>query len=277
MKKSLSAKKEFLMNLAEYEVMYRVEKDHWWYRGLREILFRWTWRAFRETTPPVKPARFKILDAGCGTGINLALHQRAGFAIWGVDASPEAVAFTRKRGAKRTAEALIQKLPFKKGFFDLIYSMDVLYMLSEREVRKAFLELKRCLRPGGTLILNSATLNFLYSSHDVASGGVARHSKKILERLLLDAGFHIRKSTYRLFLLFPILAGVKLIQRIGLRKQTAAKVQGDLEKTNRLLNIIFHPVMRLENALLKVFNLPIGTSLFIVAESVSRFHRRGKL
>ncbi len=253
--------KEFQMNTAEYEAMYRVEKDHWWYRGLRDILFYWTSKFF----PKAAINQIRFLDAGCGTGINLSEHEKRGVNIWGIDASEDAVAFTQKRGAKNVSQALIQNLPFKNQFFDLIYCMDVIVMLHEIEVKEALLEFKRCLKPSGRLLFNSATLHFLYSSHDVASHVVSRHSKKKLENLLHETGFVLEKSTYRLFFFFPLLAAVKLVQKIGLRSKKAEKVKGDLEKTNPVVNRILYPVMKLENFLLRWVNLPIGTSLFIVA------------
>lgn len=253
--------KEFQMNTGEYEAMYRVERDHWWYRGLRGLLFYWT----RKSIGNRKETDIRMLDAGCGTGINLSEHEKWGVNMWGVDASPNAISFTKKRGAKQVFEAYIQQLPFDDQFFDIIYTMDVIVMLPEQEVKRAFLEFKRCLKPQGVLILNSATLHFLYSSHDVASHVLSRHSKNLLEELLIETGFVVEKSTYRLFFLFPLLAAVKIIQKIGLQSKKAEQVKGDLEKTSPLLNAILFPVMKLENFLLKRINLPIGTSLFVVA------------
>ncbi len=253
----------FQMNSGEYEAMYRVEKDHWWYKGLRDILFYST-RKCLEGRPP---DQVRILDAGCGTGINLRELEKWGVNMWGIDASKEAVAFTQKRGAKNVSEALIQKMPFDDHFFDVIYSMDVIVMLPESEVKNAFIEFRRCLKPNGKVLLNWATLHFLYSSHDVASNIYSRHSKKLIERLLNEAGFVVEKSTYRLFFLFPIMTAVKLIQKIGLQSKTAEQVKGDLEKTNPVLNAILFPIMKLENVLLKFINLPIGVSVFVVAQA----------
>jgi ubiquinone/menaquinone biosynthesis C-methylase UbiE len=251
------------MNLGEYEAMYRVEQDHWWYRGLRDILFYWT----KKCVGSRSPGQVKILDAGCGTGINLHEHEKWGANVWGIDASKDAIAFTQKRGAKHVSEALIQKLPFDDQFFDIIYSMDVLFLLTESEVRKAFIEFRRCLKPNGKVIINSATLHFLFSSHDIACHAVSRHSKKLIESLLKETGFVIEKSTYRMFFLFPILAAVKLVQKIGIQAKKAEDVQGDLEKTNPVVNFLLYPILKLENTLLKIIDLPIGVSLFVVAKA----------
>ncbi len=255
------AQAEHEMNAREYETMFKVEEQHWWYRGLRGILFYWTHRIFEQEGG--RPLR--VLDAGCGTGINLTKHEQRGFDVYGVDASSDAIAFAKKRGAKHVDQAKIQKLPFADQFFEVIYSMDVLYMLNEAGIKEAMSEFKRCLKPGGYLLLNSATLQFLYSSHDVATNGVSRHSLSLLRKILLDSGFEIKKKSYRLFFLFPLIASVKLLQKIEFKKKGAQAVEGDLEKTNPLLNFLFYPVMAFENWLLRFMDLPIGTSVFIVA------------
>ena len=41
----------------------------------------------------------KVLDAGCGAGRNLVFLMRAGFDVWGVDESPDAIARVRQLAA----------------------------------------------------------------------------------------------------------------------------------------------------------------------------------
>ena len=38
----------------------------------------------------------RVLDAGCGAGRNLVYFMRAGFDVWGVDESPDAIARVRR-------------------------------------------------------------------------------------------------------------------------------------------------------------------------------------
>src|SRR6185503_9278799 len=44
----------------------------------------------------------KVLDAGCGAGRNLVFLMRAGFDVWGVDESPEAIEHVRRLGRSIT-------------------------------------------------------------------------------------------------------------------------------------------------------------------------------
>ena len=55
------------MNPAEYEAMYRLEDRLWWYTGMRRIT-----AAALGGRLTGGAGRLRILDAGCGTGGNLA-------------------------------------------------------------------------------------------------------------------------------------------------------------------------------------------------------------
>src|SRR5213595_108697 len=85
------------MHPNEYATMFRVEETHWWYRAQHRLLFQ----ALEKYLPDWKQKR--ILDAGCGTG---AILNRLGdpAANVGIDYSPEAIAFCRRRGLTNVVE-----------------------------------------------------------------------------------------------------------------------------------------------------------------------------
>jgi ubiquinone/menaquinone biosynthesis C-methylase UbiE len=246
------------MQNQEYEAMFNVEESHWWYKGLRGILFPWVTK--------FKPK--KILDAGCGTGINMLYLQNKGYDISGLDPSDLAIEFCKQRGLDKVYKGFIQDLKFKDHEFDVIYCMDVLGILDPKDREKAIQEFNRCLKPGGHLILNSAALQWLFSQHDVACYIQRRFTRKELIELLKNNGFKVNKITYRIFLLFPFVALFKIIEKFTMNKK-AEKQEGDLEKTNPIFNLVFNFFMKIENQLLKIINLPIGTSIFFVAEKIS--------
>src|SRR5437868_15219405 len=78
-----------LMYPDEYRVMFEIEDDYWWYRGLRKLI-----RALLAQYAPESSSRPMILDVGCGTGANLKLLQSYGNAI-GIDISEQALGFCR--------------------------------------------------------------------------------------------------------------------------------------------------------------------------------------
>ena len=70
-----------------------------------------------------KPLR--ILDAGCGTGINLKYLQILGD-VYGLDISKEALIFSQNRGLHSLICGSADKLPFKNELFDLVLALDVI-------------------------------------------------------------------------------------------------------------------------------------------------------
>lgn len=246
------------MNLHEYEVMHRVEHDHWWNQGLRGAFLRWV-----AASGPTS-----VLDAGCGTGINLQLLRQAGYQAEGIDASPEALKFCRSRGMTHVREATIQALPFPEERFDLIYSFDVLGTLPAAGQRGALEEFRRCLKPHGTLLLNVAALPWLYSAHDVATHIKTRFTRNEMRGMLRDAGFDVTFATYRVALLFPMVALFKLLDRRDPRAEHDSVTRGHLELNNALINRLLTWAMALENVLMRLTPLPIGSSLFVVARKI---------
>ena len=138
------------MHPDEYEVMSRVEGDHWWYRSLRDCLER-TLRT-RDLSPP---AGARVLDAGCGTGANLRLLRDLlrPRHLEGFDAADEALALA---GAKVPEAELyrgdICAPEVRSAPFDLIVSLDVIYIPGVQRARDGLRTLVEALRPGGLFI-----------------------------------------------------------------------------------------------------------------------------
>jgi hypothetical protein len=72
------------MELSEYENIARLEDQHWWYAGMRQIAANLV-----RTLPLPRPAR--ILDAGCGVGGGLKWLSAFGVTA-GIDLHPLAIA-----------------------------------------------------------------------------------------------------------------------------------------------------------------------------------------
>jgi SAM-dependent methyltransferase len=108
----------------------------------------------------------KVLDAGCGSGRNLIFLLRAGFDVWGVDESEEAIV-----AVQRLANQLAPELP--QGRFrverveamshgtdtmDIVISSAVLHFARDASHWLAMVhEMWRVLAPGGLLFARLAT------------------------------------------------------------------------------------------------------------------------
>jgi ubiquinone/menaquinone biosynthesis C-methylase UbiE len=91
----------------------------------------------------------RILEVGCGTGnYTVAIEEAIGSECWGVDPSWEMMAKAKSRAASgRFKEGRAECLDFPDGFFDLVFSVDVIHHVEDRPAH--FREASRILRSGG--------------------------------------------------------------------------------------------------------------------------------
>src|SRR3990167_2828650 len=108
------------MESIQYDIMYKVENDHFWYRGMRSIA-KTLLNGYL-----VKKKNIRLLDAGCGTGKGIIFLQQYGN-VDGFDISKEAVRFCHSRGLKHVIHGNIEEIPFKDNTFGVITCFDVLY------------------------------------------------------------------------------------------------------------------------------------------------------
>ena len=198
------------MNPQEYDLMYRVEDDHWWYVGMRAI----SGAMLAERLGGTRPAR--ILDAGCGTGRNVLELDRLGEAT-GIDLSPRAIELSTRRSLRRLARASVGQLPFAAGTFDLVTAFDVLCHGAVLDERASLREFWRVLRPGGWLLLHLPAYAWLKSPHDRAVHNDRRYSTGDVRAMLNGAGFSIERMTYANTLLFPVPATTRSHQPVTCR------------------------------------------------------------
>ncbi|HEX2324971.1 MAG TPA: class I SAM-dependent methyltransferase [Chloroflexota bacterium] len=257
------------MNPAEYEAMYRLEDRLWWYTGMRRITAAALGKRLSGAAGPLR-----ILDAGCGTGGNLAWLTRVWGRAWGVDLSPLATAYCRRRGLTRVSRASVLELPFAEGTFDLVTSFDVIYHLGVADDVAALREMRRVLRPGGALFVRVPALERLQSHHDVAVHTRQRYRAAELRRKAEAAGLRVERASYANTVLLPLAA----VSRLGGRLRSALAgpgpmgpkgggevVRSDVRPAPALLNTLFGAVLGLEAVLLTRIDLPIGLSALVVA------------
>lgn len=109
------------------------------------------------------PRDVRVLDLGCGAGVLTERLVAAGYTVDAVDMSADMLEFSKQRLAKygsdkyRLARAECAALPFPDASFDVIACIGVFgYM---EDVDAAIREIKRVLRPGGTLVLSIRNLD----------------------------------------------------------------------------------------------------------------------
>lgn len=255
------------MNPAEYGAMYHLEDSLWWYTGMRRVtgaLLGDRLGAPR-TARPAGPggAQRRTLDAGCGTGGNLAWLSRYGPA-WGVDLSPLATAYCRERGLTRVARAGVDRLPFPAETFDLVTSFDVIYHLGVADDVAALAEMRRVLRPGGTLFVRVPAIERLRSAHDDAVHTRNRYTAGELRARAARAGLTVERAGYANALLLPVAVAARLARRRGAHDEKEGATS-DVRPVPALLNRVLGWSLAAEAALLRRVDLPVGLSAYVVA------------
>lgn len=109
---------------------------------------------FRYADRSVARQDIKILEVGCGAGNNLWFAAREGFDVTGLDGSPSAIDFARRRFESEALKARFDTgdftaLPYGDECFDMAIDRAALTHTNEEGAQKAVAEIIRVLKPGG--------------------------------------------------------------------------------------------------------------------------------
>ncbi|MFL5732146.1 MAG: methyltransferase domain-containing protein [Chloroflexia bacterium] len=247
------------MEFEEFRIMYEAEDRHWWYRGLRGVMF-----SLLGLKDP-RSTSWRILDAGCGTGGNLEALRSAGFAhSEGFDVNPPALHFCGMRGLTNVQLGSIMEIPYQADSFDAVISCDVLNDAGTSNEAGALVELYRVLKPGGRLFLNLPAFSFLRGEHDRATSVARRYTKPEIKGKLRKAGFRVRRVTYWNMFLLPVVMAVRLVRRDG-EDDRDRPARSDIVVPPEPLNALLTGVVGLERLLLRFVDFPAGSSVAAVA------------
>jgi len=96
-----------------------------------------------------------VLDIGCGTGTQLALYQRPGCSLTGLDLSPAMLAVARRKlgAAAELHLGDASQLPFPEALFDLVTIVLVLHEMPFLLRSAVLQECSRVVKPGGRIML----------------------------------------------------------------------------------------------------------------------------
>ncbi|MGI8656048.1 MAG: class I SAM-dependent methyltransferase [Pyrinomonadaceae bacterium] len=118
-----------------------------------EPLEKWFLKKLRAETLRQIPPDSRILEIGCGTGLNFSYYQRNGRGV-ASELSREMIARAKPKprpAGIHLAQAGVEALPFAENSFDAAFA--TLVFCSIASPLQAFAELRRVVRPGGTIAL----------------------------------------------------------------------------------------------------------------------------
>jgi SAM-dependent methyltransferase len=183
-----------LINPAAFAELAKAEREFWWHRGMRRMLFR--------LLDPLVAGRSirTALDAGWGTGYFARLLQ--GRYDWRV--FPLAVGWEGQFGVERLAQSDPAALPFSDGAFDAVFSIDLMSHFEPGQEEAPLRELARVLAPGGLMALRAGAFEMFRGRYSQYIGERQRFRRTQLVEAVERAGIRPLRCTYVNALLAPL-------------------------------------------------------------------------
>ncbi len=93
----------------------------------------------------------KLLDLGCGDGLDLIHYKKLGAEIYGLDASEELLEIAKKKLPTENIQlGFFEKIPFQDNFFNVVLSKYAI--MTSEDLEPIFKEILRVLKPGGIMM-----------------------------------------------------------------------------------------------------------------------------
>ena len=239
------------------ELTRRAERDHFWFRGFRAFMGTVLAQAMQG-----RP-HGRVLDCGCGTGVNLPLLAPYGTAI-GCDITWRGLTFARQ-DAGRVLQGSVADLPFGDATFEMVASFDVFSALPDEVEQQGIREVARVLKPGGAAVLTVAALDILHGAHSRLACETRRYTPARLRALMAAGGLVPERVTFTHATIFPLVLGARLADRLGGARPTPAGDEWELAVPPAPVNAALTAALMLEATLLRVVDMPIGSSLVCIA------------
>jgi SAM-dependent methyltransferase len=227
------------------------EKSHWWHRAKRALVMR-----------QVKPQQGKALVLGAGGGAICGDLSARGYEVTAVDISEVSCGHVaREFGVTAIRHDLEQPLAIADGSFDVIIAADVLEHLENDA--QLLREARRCLKPGGSLIITVPAYPGFWSSWDERLGHRRRYTSAELASRVKEAGLHINKLTFFNTL---ICAFVYCYRKSPFYRASASSGKSDFSLlSGSPWSSFFSAYYLLERGAISLVNMPFGLSILAVA------------
>lgn len=228
-------------------------RDYWWYRVRSELL--------RTVFEPRIGAPQWVLDVGSADGPSVDWLSQHGRKV-SLDVDPRGLSAGGICGSVLT-------LPFADAKFDVVAAFDVVEHCEPEST--ALSELARVLRPGGTLVVSVPAYQWAWSDHDVANGHHRRYTRGRAVRAIQAAGLEVTRTTYAFAGVFPLFAAERIARRARNRlrppkdRATGAVDIVTVPEVSPGMDKVLSGLSRLDLALLRRFDLPFGSSVFLSA------------
>lgn len=150
------------------------------------------------------PAEGRVLEVGAGTGLNFPFYRRGAQGV-ASELSREMLSVASRKAERPASVHLVQtcaeQLPFADASFDAAFA--TLVFCSVASPREAFTELRRVVRPGGTVVLlehvrPGGLLGYLFDALNVLTVALLDdHFNRRTAEEAATAGLHVERVERR--------------------------------------------------------------------------------
>lgn len=240
-------------NEAHFDYLYEVEEKHFWFIGRNWIIW--------SILSPMVTSESRMVEIGCGNGKVTSFLKSKGVRIAGGDLYERGLRFCRSRGIEELYRVDVTSLPFKDSW-DIIGIFDTIEHIEDDAL--AIKNLYEALKEGGHLILTVPAYKFLWGSMDEVARHKRRYTRREIVEKLQTAGFSVKRASYFMTFLFPLLAFIRAISK----KDTSIEGCENLTEMKIIpfVNGLFKFLMKLEAMTIRWGDLPFGSSIIVMAQ-----------
>jgi SAM-dependent methyltransferase len=228
------------------------QPEYWWYRARAELLKAAVGRFVGEPR--------LVLDVGSADGPSIGWLRGRGQQV-SLDIDPRGL---DTGGVCGSALAL----PFADDSFDVVAAFDV---IEHCDPESAVLsELARVLTPQGRLLLSVPAYTWAWTRFDDINGHYRRYTRRRAIDAVGAAGLTVDRATYAFTSVFPIFAADRLRNRV--RERATDRTGPDVATLPQVSPTVERTLMalsRLDQRLLRRFELPFGSSVVVAATKAS--------
>jgi SAM-dependent methyltransferase len=194
------------MDRSAFVHMAATETSHWWFVGRRAII-----DALLNDID--LPASGMILEAGCGTGGNIATLRRFG-RVSAFEPHVDALAIAREQHPDVDIRpgSLPNELPDEIASFDLVAALDVMeHVEDDARSARALIAL---MKPGGWLLVTVPAHRSLWGSHDRRLHHFRRYGRAEMLNLFADPDLELVRCTPFNMLLAPLAVMYRIMETV---------------------------------------------------------------
>jgi ubiquinone/menaquinone biosynthesis C-methylase UbiE len=243
------------MDPNEYTNLERIEAEHWYYAGKRDVVKGWIVRARK----PVRTDR--LLDCGAGTG-RFAKEMEEHCQVLVLDDHEESLSLLRTRFRAEQILRLVRgNVPLANQSVEILTALDVLeHVPDDHAVVKDFY---RVIKTGGIAVVTVPATMALWSDWDVALHHYRRYSRAQLAELFPLEHWEIVYLNYTNVIVFPLVWLIRkwraLLLATGHRVRSRSEDSIPPKWLNKILRSTFVAMAQWP------VRFPFGVSLLLVA------------